>query len=260
MRMPVSENILGRAFSGSGAPMDSGPPIVADDYLPIDGSSINPACRAFPREMLQTGISTIDVMNSVIRGQKLPLFSGSGLPHNEIAAQICRQAQLVAGKDTADHHEDNFVVVFGAMGITLETARFFRQDFEKSGAMDRVVLFLNHANDSTVERIITPRMALTAAEYLAYERDMHVLTIMTAGLDGLHHGGTDFRRSHPAQSTHLPADQCTAFAVAADEVGHWREVHTCRPPAGERSAVRELRVRRGRAHDEVRDRGRSAVE
>ena len=143
------------------------------------GMPINPASRDYPKAMIQTGISSIDVMNSVARGQKIPLFSAAGLPHNEVAAQIVRQSSLVTLKGTLDDHEDNFAVVFGAMGVNMETARFFRNDFEQSGAMQRTALFLNLANDPTIERIITPRLALSAAEYLAYERDMHVLTILT---------------------------------------------------------------------------------
>lgn len=135
--------------------------------------------REYPKEMIQTGISAIDVMNSVARGQKIPLFSSAGLPHNEIGAQICRQASLVAKKDVEDQSEENFAIVFAAMGVTMETARFFRSDFEENGAMERVALFLNLANDPTIERIITPRLALTTAEYLAYEKELHVLTIMT---------------------------------------------------------------------------------
>lgn len=129
--------------------------------------------------MIQTGISAIDVMNSIARGQKIPLFSAAGLPHNEVAAQIARQASLVKVKDTQDSHEDNFAMVFGAMGVNMETARFFRNDFEESGSIARTALFLNLANDPTIERIITPRLALTTAEYLAYERDYHVLVILT---------------------------------------------------------------------------------
>ena len=129
--------------------------------------------------MIQTGISAIDVMNSIARGQKIPLFSAAGLPHNAIGAQICRQASLVKHKDVKDHSEENFVIVFAAMGVDMETARFFKTDFEVYGSMDRVVLFMNLANDATIERIITPRLALTTAEYLAYEEEMHVLTILT---------------------------------------------------------------------------------
>ncbi|XP_075591228.1 V-type proton ATPase subunit B-like [Dermatophagoides farinae] len=171
--------MLGRTFDGSGRPIDNGPRIIGQDYLNINGSSINPSCRIFPKEMIQTGISTIDTMNSVIRGQKIPLFSSSGLPHNDIGSQICRQATLVEGKDVLDHHPDNFAVVFGAMGVSMDTARLFRKEFEQGGTSDNVVLFLNLANDSTVERIITPRIALTTAEYLAYNRELHVFVILT---------------------------------------------------------------------------------
>jgi V-type H+-transporting ATPase subunit B len=129
--------------------------------------------------MIQTGISAIDTMTSIARGQKIPLFSAAGLPHNEIGAQICRQASLVKGKDVLDHSNENFAIVFAAMGVNLEVARFFKTDFEVYGSMDRVVLFMNHANDPTIERIITPRLALTTAEHLAYEEEMHVLAILT---------------------------------------------------------------------------------
>merc|ERR1711871_1449726 len=179
LKMPISEEMLGRTFNGSGKEIDGAPPVLAEDYLDIMGMPINPACRDYPKAMIQTGISAIEVMNSVARGQKIPLFSAAGLPHNEIGAQICRQAGLVQGKDVKDHHEDNFVIVFGAMGVNMKTARFFRNDFEKTGAMERTALFLNLANDPTIERIITPRLALTTAEYLAYERDLHVLVILT---------------------------------------------------------------------------------
>merc|ERR1712079_787858 len=143
------------------------------------GAPLNPKSRVYPKEMIQTGISAIDTMNSVVRGQKLPLFSAAGLPHNEIAAQICRQASLVKGKDVLDHSADNFSIVFGAMGVNMETARFFRNDFEENGSMENVVLFLNLANDPTIERIVTPRLALTAAEYFAYTREQHVFVILT---------------------------------------------------------------------------------
>merc|ERR1740138_1348611 len=171
--------MLGRTFNGSGKPIDKAPPIIAADYLDIQGQPINPYSRTYPKEMIQTGLSSIDLMNSIARGQKIPLFSAAGLPHNEIGAQICRQAGLVQGKDVKDHHEDNFVIVFGAMGVNQETARFFKNDFEATGAMQRTSLFLNLANDPTIERIITPRLTLTTAEYLAYEREMHVLVILT---------------------------------------------------------------------------------
>lgn len=179
LKMPVSEDMLGRVFNGSGVPIDKGPKIFAEDYLDIQGQSINPSSRTYPEEMIQTGISTIDVMNSIARGQKIPIFSAAGLPHNEIAAQICRQASLVQKKDVLDAHEDNFSIVFAAMGVNMETARYFKQDFEENGSIERVCLFLNLANDPTIERIITPRLALTTAEYLAYQTEKHVLVIMT---------------------------------------------------------------------------------
>ena len=181
MKLPVSEDMLGRVFNGSGKPVDNGPRVFAEDFLDINGSPINPYSRAYPEEMIQTGISTIDTMNSIARGQKIPIFSASGLPHNEIAAQICRQAGLVkkATKGVHDDHEDNFMIVFAAMGVNMETARFFKQDFEENGSLDRVTLFLNLANDPTIERIITPRLALTTAEYFAYQLEKHVLVVMT---------------------------------------------------------------------------------
>lgn len=179
MEMPISEEMLGRAFNGSGTPIDKGPPVLAEKFLNIQGQPINPYQRVYPEEMLQTGISAIDTMTSIARGQKIPLFSANGLPHNEIGAQIVRQACLVKGKDVTDHSDENFCVVFGAMGVNMEVARFFKTDFEQNGSMERVVLFLNLANDPTIERIITPRLALTTAEYLAYERELHVLVIMT---------------------------------------------------------------------------------
>lgn len=181
MRIPVSEDMLGRVFNGSGKPVDKGPNVMAEDFLDINGQPINPYGRVYPEEMIQTGISAIDTMNSIARGQKIPLFSANGLPHNEIAAQICRQAGLVKlkGKGVVDDHEDNFAIVFAAMGVNMETARFFRQDFEENGSMERVTLFLNLANHPTIERIVTPRLALTTAEYLAYTCEMHVLVILT---------------------------------------------------------------------------------
>lgn len=179
LRMPISEEMLGRTFNGSGKPKDSGPAVLAEDFLDITGMPINPYARVYPKETIQTGISSIDIMNSIARGQKIPLFSAAGLPHNEIGAQIVRQAGLVQGKDVVDNHDDNFAVVFGAMGVNMETARFFTKDFEESGAMQRTCLFMNLADDPTIERIITPRLALTTAEYLAYERELHVLVILT---------------------------------------------------------------------------------
>ena len=148
--------MLGRIFDGSGRAIDKGPKVLAEDYLDINGSPINPYSRVYPEEMISTGISAIDTMNSIARGQKIPIFSAAGLPHNEIAAQICRQAGLVqqqqmkdANKGTHDNHEDNFSIVFGAMGVNLETSRFFTRDFEENGSMERVTLFLNLANDPT---------------------------------------------------------------------------------------------------------------
>ena len=190
LKTPVSEDMLGRIFNGSGNPIDGGPPVMAEKYLDIQGASINPSERTYPEEMIQTGISTIDVMNSIARGQKIPLFSAAGLPHNEIAAQICRQAGLVKRRDDEGREveggdagtsagEDDFAIVFAAMGVNLETANFFRRDFERTGSLEKVVLFLNLANDPTIERIITPRIALTTAEYLAYECGKHVLVILT---------------------------------------------------------------------------------
>ncbi|NWQ83978.1 VATB1 ATPase, partial [Columbina picui] len=180
LRTPVSEDMLGRVFNGSAKPIDSGPPVMAEDFLDINGQPINPHGRIYPEEMIQTGISPIDVMNSIARGQKIPIFSAAGLPHNEIAAQICRQAGLVKkSKDVVDYHEDNFAIVFAAMGVNMETARFFKSDFEENGSMDNVCLFLNLANDPTIERIITPRLALTTAEFLAYQCEKHVLVILT---------------------------------------------------------------------------------
>ena len=183
LKMPMSEEMLGRSFDGSGRPdrqsESSDLLTLPEDYLDIMGQPINPCKRIYPAEMIQTGISCIDVQCSIARGQKIPLFSAAGLPHNEIAAQICRQASLVARSSVVDESEDNFAIVFAAMGVTMGTARFFKEDFERTGRMENVCLFMNLANDPTIERIITPRLALTTAEYLAYEREMHVLCIMT---------------------------------------------------------------------------------
>ncbi|KAI9824588.1 MAG: Vacuolar ATP synthase subunit B [Thelocarpon impressellum] len=181
LKIGVSEDMLGRIFDGSGRAIDKGPKVLAEDYLDINGSPINPYSRVYPEEMIATGISAIDTMNSIARGQKIPIFSAAGLPHNEIAAQICRQAGLVnkPTKDVHDGHEENFSIVFAAMGVNLETSRFFTRDFEENGSMERVTLFLNLANDPTIERIITPRLALTTAEYYAYQLEKHVLVILT---------------------------------------------------------------------------------
>jgi V/A-type H+-transporting ATPase subunit B len=167
----VSEDLLGRIFDGAGRPRDNGPQIIASKKLDINGSPINPTARAYPSEFIQTGISTIDGMNPLVRGQKLPIFSGAGLPHSRIAAQIARQAKVLGKKES-------FAVVFGAMGITFEEADFFTRDFKNTGAISRSVLFVNLANDPAIERISTPRLALTAAEYLAFDLDMHVLVIL----------------------------------------------------------------------------------
>ncbi|MGA1820064.1 MAG: V-type ATP synthase subunit B [Thermoplasmatota archaeon] len=172
MKIPVSPDMLGRVFSGTGRPIDDGPPIIPERRVDINGEPINPTSREYPREFIQTGISTIDGMNTLVRGQKLPIFSASGLPHNELAAQIARQAKVLGtGED--------FAVIFCAMGITSEEANFFIRSFEQSGALERAVLFLNLADDPAIERIIIPRMALTTAEYLAFEKDMHILVILT---------------------------------------------------------------------------------
>ena len=172
MRMPVSMDLMGRIFDGLGRPIDGGPEIIAEEYRDIAGASINPTARAFPNEFIQTGISTIDGNNTLVRGQKLPIMSGSGLTHNALAAQIARQAKV---RGT----EEPFSVVFAAMGLTHEEASFFMRDFERTGALERIVAFINLADDPAIERIITPRMALTAAEYLAYTCDMHVLVVLT---------------------------------------------------------------------------------
>jgi len=179
LKMPMSDDVMGRIFNGSGKPLDKGPNVLAEEFLDINGAPMNPNARKYPKEMIQTGVSAIDTMNSVVRGQKLPLFSAAGLPHNEIAAQVCRQASLVKGKDTKDHSAENFSIIFGAMGVNMETARFFRNDFEENGRMEDVVLFMNLANDPTIERIVTPRLALTTAEYFAYTREQHVFVILT---------------------------------------------------------------------------------
>ena len=168
----VSPDILGRVFDGMGNPMDGGPAIIPEKRLDINGAPINPAARVYPAEFIQTGVSAIDGLNTLVRGQKLPIFSASGLPHADLAVQIARQAK-VRGTDS------KFAVVFAAVGITFEDAEFFINDFKQTGAIDRSVVFINLANDPAVERICTPKMALTAAEYLAFEQDMHVLVIIT---------------------------------------------------------------------------------
>ena len=172
IELAVSEDMLGRVFDGMGNPRDGGAPIIAEKMLDINGEPINPAARDYPNEFIQTGISAIDGLNTLVRGQKLPVFSMSGLPHAELAAQIARQARVRSG-------DSKFAVVFAAIGITFEEAEYFIDDFRKTGAIERTVLFTNLANDPAVERISTPRMALTCAEYLAFELGMHVLVIMT---------------------------------------------------------------------------------
>ncbi|MDP3065927.1 MAG: V-type ATP synthase subunit B, partial [Methanobacteriaceae archaeon] len=171
-RIGVSLDMMGRVFNGTGKPIDGGPEIIPEKELDINGSPMNPTAREFPAEFIETGISTIDGMNTLVRGQKLPIFSGSGLPHNELAAQIARQAKVLA-------EETEFSVIFTAMGITHEEANYFMRDFERTGALERVTVFMNLADDPAIERIITPRMALTTAEYLAFEHNMHVLVILT---------------------------------------------------------------------------------
>ncbi len=171
MQIGVSNDMLGRVFNGSGKPIDGGAEIIPEKKVDINGAPINPVSRAFPNDFIQTGVSTIDAMNTLVRGQKLPIFSGSGLPHNRLATQIARQAAVKDGS--------SFAVVFGAMGVTFEEAQYFQKDFEKAGALENSVLFINTAADPVVERIATPRLALTVAEYLAYEKNMHVLVILT---------------------------------------------------------------------------------
>jgi len=172
MELGVSRDMLGRIFDGLGRPIDDGPEILPDKRMDIDGLPINPVARSYPQEFIQTGISAIDGLNTLVRGQKLPIFSASGLPHANLAAQIARQARV---RGT----QESFAVVFAAIGITFEEANFFIESFRETGALDRTVLFVNLANDPAIERISTPRMALTAAEYLAFEKDMHVLVILT---------------------------------------------------------------------------------
>ncbi len=172
MELGVSEDMLGRVFDGLGRTIDGGPEIIPEARMDINGLPMNPAARVYPAEFIQTGVSAIDGLNTLVRGQKLPIFSASGLPHNRLAAQIARQAKVV-GTD------EPFAVVFAAMGITFEEANFFQESFRETGALDRTVLFINLANDPAVERISTPRMALTAAEYLAFQKGMHVLVILT---------------------------------------------------------------------------------
>ena len=172
LELGVSEDMIGRAFNGLGEPIDDGPAIIPEEKRDVNGTAINPVSRDYPSEFIQTGISTIDGLNTLVRGQKLPISPGNGLPHNQVAAQIARQAKVLSD-------DEGFAVVFAAIGITFEEAQFFMNDFRKTGALDRSVLFMNLADDPAIERLSTPKMALTAAEYLAFEKDMQVLVIMT---------------------------------------------------------------------------------
>ncbi|MEG1524235.1 MAG: V-type ATP synthase subunit B [Clostridia bacterium] len=181
IELDVAPDMLGRVFDGMGKPMDDGPALIPEKHLDINGTPMNPASRDYPSEFIQTGISAIDGLNTLVRGQKLPVFSGSGLPHANLAAQIARQAKVLSKTvdENGNEVEDKFAVVFAAVGITFEEADFFINDFRKTGAIERTVTFINLANDPAIERIATPRMAITAAEYLAYELGMHVLVIIT---------------------------------------------------------------------------------
>ncbi len=179
MKMPVTEDLLGRVLDGSGNPIDGGPDIVPDERRDIVGEAINPYSREYPEEFIQTGVSAIDGMNTLVRGQKLPIFSGSGLPHNDLALQIARQATVPEEEDGGDDDGSEFAVIFGAMGITAEEANEFMDDFERTGALERSVVFMNLADDPAVERTVTPRLALTTAEYLAFDKGYHVLVILT---------------------------------------------------------------------------------
>src|SRR5512134_952280 len=180
LHMPVAEEMLGRVFDGLGNPIDGGPQPLTERYADVNGQPINPTARIYPRDYIQTGISTIDGLNTLLRGQKLPIFSGAGMPHDQLAAQIVRQATLGRQAGTsADAEAEQFSIVFAAMGVKNDVADYFRRSFTESGALTRVAMFLNLADDPPVERIVTPRAALTLAEFLAYERDMHVLVVLT---------------------------------------------------------------------------------
>jgi V/A-type H+-transporting ATPase subunit B len=179
LHMPVAEEMLGRIFDGLGSPIDGGPQPLTDRYADVNGQPINPTARVYPRDYIQTGISSIDGLNTLLRGQKLPLFSGAGMPHDQLAAQIVRQATLGRVAGAPQTEGEQFAIVFAAMGVKNDVADYFRRSFTESGALTRVAMFLNLADDPPVERVITPRAALTLAEYLAYEREMHVLVVLT---------------------------------------------------------------------------------
>jgi len=179
LHIPVAEEMLGRVFDGLGRPLDGGPEPLTDRYADVNGQPINPTARVYPRDYIQTGISAIDGMNTLLRGQKLPIFSGAGMPHDQIAAQIVRQATLGGPAGEPPSETEQFAIVFAAMGVKHDVADYFRQSFTESGALNRVTMFLNLADDPPVERLVTPRAALTLAEYLAYERQLHVLVILT---------------------------------------------------------------------------------
>lgn len=179
MELGVSMDMVGRVFTGSGSPRDNGPEILPEKKLDINGSPLNPYSRDYPNDFIQTGISAIDGLNTLVRGQKLPIFSGAGLPHSQVAVQIARQARVLSQDKSDTKNDGQFYVVFGAMGITFEEAQFFIDDFKKTGALSRSTLFINLANDPVIERITLPRLALTTAEYLAYEKNKHVLVILT---------------------------------------------------------------------------------
>jgi V/A-type H+-transporting ATPase subunit B len=179
LHMPVAEEMLGRIFDGLGSPIDGGPQPLTDRYADVNGQPINPTARVYPRDYIQTGISSIDGLNTLLRGQKLPLFSGAGMPHDQLAAQIVRQATLGREAGAPQTEGEQFAIVFAAMGVKNDVADYFRRSFTESGALTRVAMFLNLADDPPVERVITPRAALTLAEYLAYEREMHVLVVLT---------------------------------------------------------------------------------
>jgi V/A-type H+-transporting ATPase subunit B len=179
LRVPVSEEMLGRVFDGLGNPMDGGPRPLTDTFADVNGQPINPTARVYPRDYIQTGISAIDGLNTLLRGQKLPIFSGAGMPHDQLAAQIVRQATLGAEAGAPPSQAEQFAIVFAAMGVKHDVADYFRRSFTESGALTRVAMFLNLADDPPVERLVTPRAALSLAEYLAYEREMHVLVVLT---------------------------------------------------------------------------------